>query len=97
MNEIGGKNADAETEKEWAKSKRIDEERMKAARALSDEKPDKVNLAFLGPNMTKVKGWSSNPNVILASIERMGNRSMALALGGIVFVYHWPCRWHGYD
>lgn len=76
--------ADKETEKEWEKSKRIDAERIKAARALSNEKQDKTNLAFLDPNMTKVKGWSSDPNVILASIERMGNRSMALALGGVV-------------
>lgn len=76
--------ADKETEKEWEKSKRIDAERMKAARALLNEKPDKVNLAFLDPNVTKVKGWSNDPNVIFASIERMGNRSMALAIGGIV-------------
>ena len=76
--------ADKETEKEWEKSKRIDAERMKAARALSNEKQDKSNLAFLDPNMTKAKGWSSDPNVILASIERMGNRAMALAIGGIV-------------
>lgn len=79
-----GRMADEKTEKEWKKSKRIDAERMKAARALSNEKQDKTNLAFLDPNMTKVKGWSSDPNVILASIERMGNRSMALALGGVV-------------
>ena len=78
------KMADDETKAEWEKSKRIDAERMKAARALSNEKQDKSNLAFLDPDMTKVKGWSSDPNVILASIERVGNRSMALALGGIV-------------
>ncbi len=83
-NGISGRMADEETEKEWAKSKRIDAERMKAARALLNEKPDKVNVAFLDPNATKVKGWSNDPNVIFASIERMGNRSMALALGGIV-------------
>ena len=76
--------ADQETEQEWAKSKRIEAEKMKAARALAQAKPDQSNLAFLDPKATKVKGWSSDPDVKLASIERMGNRAIIFALGGIV-------------
>ncbi len=76
--------ADEETEKEWKKSKRIEAEQMKAVRALAEEKPDKINLAFLDPKTTKTRGWSSDLDVILASIERMGNRAIFLAMGGIV-------------
>ena len=76
--------ADAETKKEWAKSKRVETERMKAAQALAEEKPNKVNQAYLDPKATKVKGWSNDPDVILANAERMGNRSMIFALGGIL-------------
>lgn len=76
--------ADSETEQEWEKSKRIEAERMKAARALADSKPEKSGLEFLDPKKTKVKGWSNDTDVILASIERMGNRALILAVGGIV-------------
>ena len=76
--------ADRESE-EWAeKSKRIEVERMQAARALMEEKPERTNLAFLNPSNTKTKGWSRDPNVILASIERMGNRSLVFAICGVV-------------
>ena len=61
--------ADTETE-EWAKkSKRIEAERMKAIRDLDENKADRANLGFLDANPTKVKGWSNDPNVILASAE----------------------------
>ncbi len=76
--------ADAQTEAEWEKSKRIEAERMKAARALEAEKSDRANLAYLDPQMTKVKGWSSDKNVILASVERLGNRSVILTVAGVV-------------
>lgn len=77
--------ADTETE-EWAKkSKRIEAERMKAIRDLDENKADRANLGFLDANPTKVKGWSNDPNVILASAERMGNRSIALAVVGVMF------------
>lgn len=76
--------ADRETELEWEKSKRIEAEKMKAVKALMEEKPDKTNLAFLDPKSTKVKGWSNDENVILANGERMGNRAIIFALAGVV-------------
>ena len=74
---------DKATEAEWEKSKRIEAERMKAVRALETEKSDSANVAYLDPQTTKVKGWSSDKNVILASIERLGNRSVVLAVAGV--------------
>jgi len=76
--------ADAETEAEWAKSKRIEAEKAKAAKALAESKPDNSNLAFLDAPDTKVKGWSNDPNVILAHAEKMGNKSIILAVCGVV-------------
>ena len=76
--------ADKETEAEWEKSKRIEAERMKAARAAAEDKPDKSNLAYLDPKTTKVKGWSGDFDVIMASAERIGNRSLIFAIGGAV-------------
>ena len=49
------KMADEQTEAEWKKSKQIEAERMKAARAIAEEKPDRVSAAFLDPNSTRVK------------------------------------------
>lgn len=76
--------ADADTEAEWAKSKQIEAERKKAEKALAEEKPSKVNLAFLEPKATKVRGWSNDPDVILSNGERMGNRAIILAFCGVV-------------
>ena len=76
--------ADRETELEWEKSKRIEKERKKAEQALAAEQPDKTNLAFLDHKSTKVKGWSNDSDVIRASVERMGNRAIVLAVAGIV-------------
>lgn len=75
--------ADQETEAGWEKSKRIEAERTKAAQALKAEKSDSTNLAYLDPKETKVKGWSSDKDVILASVERLGNKSMILAVSGV--------------
>ena len=52
---------------------------------MDENKADRANLGFLDANPTKVKGWSNDPNVILASAERMGNRAIALAVVGVVF------------
>ena len=79
--------ADQETEAEWEKSKRIEAERMKAARALAEERPDKANLAFLDPKATKVKGWSNDPDVILADGEKMGNRALIFAVAGVILSF----------
>ena len=75
--------ADAETEKKWAESKRIEAERMKAARAIVNEKTDKSNLAFLDPTTTS-KRYTSDDNSILKSAEKIGNRSIVLAICGVV-------------
>lgn len=78
------KMADRETE-EWAqKSRQIEAERMKAAKAIAEEKLDKVSVAFLDSKETKVKGWSNDSNVILATTERIGNRALVLAICGVV-------------
>ena len=75
---------DQET-KEWAeKSRQIEAEKMKAAKDLNERVQDKSNLASLDPANTKVKGWSSDENVIMASMERMGNRAIVLAIAGVV-------------
>lgn len=79
--------ADEQTEAEWAKSKQIEAERMKAARAVAEEKVDKSNLAFLDPKATKVKGWSADPDVILADGEKMGNRALIFAVAGVVLSF----------
>ena len=79
--------ADKETEAEWEKSKRIEAERMKAARAAAEEKPDRSSLAFLDPKATKVKGWSNDPDVILADGEKMGNRALIFAVAGVILLF----------
>ena len=69
---------------EWAsRSKQIEAERQKAIKALEEEKPSQANLAFLDPKTTKVKGWSKDPDVVAANFERMGNRALIFALGGV--------------
>ena len=75
--------ADSDTEKWALKSKQIEAERTKAARDLASQKPDKANLAFLDPKITKVKGWSKDPDVIRADAERMGNRALIFAIAGV--------------
>lgn len=74
---------DEETKAEWEKSKRIDEERMKAARNLAHHEESKANQAFLTPQ--KAHGFTHNPNVIMKNAERMANVSIVFALLGILF------------
>ena len=74
---------DEETKKEWEKSKRIDEERMKAARNLAHHEEPKANQAFLAPE--KPHGFSRDPNVIIRNAERMANISIVFTLLGILF------------
>ena len=78
--------ADLETQAEWAKSRAIEAERLKAAEAVKkeEEKFGRVNLAYADPKVTKVKGYSRDLDVVLASSERMGNRSIILVVGGVV-------------
>ena len=79
--------ADKETEAEWKKSKRIEAEKMKAARSLAYHEEDKVNQAFLDP--AKVRGFSRDPNVVARSAERLANVSIVSTLLGILFgIFH---------
>ena len=75
--------ADKETEAKWEKSKRIEAEKMKAARSLAYHEEDKVNQAFLDP--AKVRGFSRDPNVVARSAERLANVSIVSTLLGILF------------
>lgn len=74
---------DEETLKEWEKSKRIEKERMKAARELAFHEESKANQAFLTPE--KAHGFSRDSNPIMRNAERMANISIVFALLGIVF------------
>lgn len=87
--------ADSDTEKWALKSKQIEAERMKAAEDLANQKPDKSNLAFLGPKATKVKGWSKDPDVISADAERMGNRALIFCDRWRYTESHRLRRWDG--
>ena len=76
--------SERESFEEWAlRSKQIEAERQKAIKALEEEKPSQANLAFLDPKTTKVKGWSKDPDVVAADFERMGNRALIFAVGGV--------------
>lgn len=76
---------DKTVENEWEKSKRIEAEKLKAAKALAEEQPSKANLAYLDPKHTKVKGFSQDKDVILASLERYADKSFLFALAAVVF------------
>lgn len=79
--------ADPEVEQEWEKSKRIEAERIKAVQDLEESKPDKSSLAYLDPKHTKVKGWSKDPDVVVADIERMSNRALIFVIGGVILAF----------
>lgn len=78
---------DPEVEQEQEKAKRIETERMKAVRDLEKSEPDKANLAYLDPKRTKVKGWSKDPDVLAADIERMGNRALIVVISGVILSF----------
>ncbi len=77
--------ADAETEKEWAKLKEIEAEKMKATQALAEEKENKENLAYFDAKMLKkrVKGFSKDPNVIIESAEKYSEKGVIFAPLGL--------------
>ncbi len=80
--------ADKETEVEWAKSKRIEAEREKAARAVleEDQKYGKVNVAYLDPVKSKVRGWSSDSRLVIARAEKLATWSVILAPTSVVLM-----------
>ena len=75
--------ADQETEARWAKLRRIEEEKAKAARDLEERGENKANLAYLP--VIKPRGFSRDPNIIMQSAERMANISITFCLLGIIF------------
>ncbi|MBR0242760.1 hypothetical protein IJQ51_02320 [Candidatus Saccharibacteria bacterium] len=75
--------ADQETEARWAKLRRIEAEKTKAARDLEERGENKANLAYLP--ITKPRGFSRDPNAIMQSAERMANISVIFCLLGVVF------------
>ena len=78
--------ADAETEAEWAKSKRIEAEREKARKALETDlaAENKRNSAYLAMDSSHVKGYSRDPQVIMHSAEKFADISLICAAVGLV-------------
>ena len=76
--------ADAETEAEWAKLRRIAKEKEKAARALEDAKQDKVALSCLDPAPARAKGFSRNRETVIRSVEKFANFSILFVIFGIM-------------
>ena len=68
---------------------------MKAAQDLEERKPDNSGLAFLDPKQTKVKGWSKDPDVVIADIERMGDRALIFCDWWSSSRDYWLCWWYG--
>lgn len=82
--------ADAKTEQEWEKSKRIEEERMKAVRNLNTANASKANAisaSFLDPSLTRKKGYRRDPDAIMMSAEKFANAGAILAVAGAVLVF----------
>lgn len=75
--------ADKETEQEWAKLRRIEAEKKKARQAIQGEKPDVVGASYLEPQKKKVRGWSTDKELLLKKTEKFGTWSVLLALLGI--------------
>ena len=76
--------ADKETEAEWARMRRVEAEREKARRALEGEGPNAEGLAQIGPQKGKVRGWSTDRNLLLRKTEKIGVWSIILVLAGVV-------------
>ena len=78
---------DAETNQEWEKSRRIEEERMKAMRDLNVRSANgkaSVGAAFLDPSLTHKKGYRRDPDAIMMSTEKFANASVVLAVAGVI-------------
>ena len=79
--------ADKETELEWAKSRRIEAERMKAIKAMETDKPDNSGLALLKIESAdnRVVGFTRGKEANVNSIEKLSNTSVTVIIGGIAF------------
>lgn len=75
----------AETEAEWARSKRIEEARMQAERAIHEAKPDANALSNIDPRyVDKPKGWSTDSRLVNEKAEKLGMWAAVLAPVGVV-------------
>lgn len=81
---------DEETRKEWEKSKRIETERMKAAKALEEDKSSQINSAFLDVETSNLKGYSRDADSLIRSIEKVSGFSLGFAIFGIVLRFFAP-------
>ena len=76
--------ADAETEAEWAKLRRIEKEKQKAAKALEKTESDKVAISYLDPKPAKTTGFSRNRETVIRAVEKFANYSIIFVIFGIV-------------
>jgi hypothetical protein len=75
--------ADAETEAEWAKMRRVAKEKEKAAKALEKTKRDSVVLSYLDPKPAKTSGFSANRETVMRAVEKFANASIIFMIFGV--------------
>ena len=79
--------ADAETEAEWAKLRRIAKEKEKAAKALEKTESDKVAISYLDPKPAKTTGFSKNRETVIRAVEKFANASIIFVIFGITLSF----------
>ena len=79
--------ADAETEAEWAKLRRIAKEKEKAAKALEKTESDKTVLAHLDPKSAKTTGFSRNRETVIRAVEKFANASIIFVIAGVALSF----------
>lgn len=77
---------DSEIEKEWAKSKRIEEERMKAFHDTEAQKGHPENKAFLTPVKPSKWRFYSDPDVTIRTAEKLTNAGVIMSVTGVVLM-----------
>ena len=78
--------ADSEIEKEWAKSKRIEKERMKAFHDTEAQKGHPENKAFLTPVKPSKWRFYSDPDVTIRTAEKLTNAGVIMSVTGVVLM-----------
>ncbi|MBQ8156683.1 hypothetical protein IJ101_02775 [Candidatus Saccharibacteria bacterium] len=78
--------ADSEIEKEWAESKRIEEERMKAFHDAEAQKGHPENEAFLTPMKPSKWRFYSDPDVTIHTAEKLTNAGVIMSVTGVVLL-----------
>ena len=79
--------ADAETEAEWAKLRRIEKEKQKAVKALEKTESDKTALSYLDPRPAKTTGFSRNRETVMRAVEKFANASIIFIIAGVVLSF----------